>query len=82
MINHWSTINRPSTMVSYIHLHPERHANGVYTMEIDSQFQFAEYLQNESVYYNVAAIFLKLTITYVKYNITLQYACVITNPTR
>ena len=51
-------------------------------MLLNSQLQVAEPLRNASVYYNSAAILLKLAITYEKYNIILQYACVITSPSR
>ena len=50
-------------MADYDHLHPEQHVNGVTTMEVDPQFQVAEPLQNEAVYYNAAAIFFELRIT-------------------
>ena len=33
-----SIINQPSTMARYIHPHPQRHGNGVATMELISQF--------------------------------------------
>ena len=58
-------------MVGYVHPHPERHVNGVVTVELYSQFHVVEPLWNESVYYNAAVIFLKLNITYANYNITL-----------
>ena len=44
-------------MADYVHPHPERHMNGVATVEVDPQFQVVEPLRNEAVYYNAAAIF-------------------------
>ena len=75
-IDHQSTIDHGKIF----HPHPERHGNRVATMEVDSQFKVVEPLPNKSVYYNMAVIFFKLNITYAKYNITVQYVCVITNP--
>ena len=48
-------------------------------MDFDSQFQMVEPLRNKAVYYKAAVISLKLSITYVKYNITLRYVFVITS---
>ena len=44
-------------MADYVHPHPERHVNGVATVEVDLQFQVVEPLQNKAVYYNAAASF-------------------------
>ena len=46
-------------MAYYAPPHPERHVNGVATVEVYFQFQVLELLWNEAVYYNVSAMFLK-----------------------
>ena len=44
-------------MADYVHPHPERHVNGVATVEVDPQFQVVEHIWNEAAYYNAAAMF-------------------------
>ena len=44
-------------MADYVNPHPERHVNGVATVEVYPQFQVVEPLWNEAVYYKTAAMF-------------------------
>ena len=45
-------------MMEYLHMYPERHVNGVATVEVDPQFQVVEPLRNASVYYSAAVCLL------------------------
>ena len=53
-------IDRPSTVVDYVHPHPEWHITGVATVEVDPQCQVVEPLWNEGDYYNAAAFCFKI----------------------